>query len=216
MSETDPEVLRAEIARTRAELSGNVDALTETANPKNIADRQVTKVKSAARGVREHLMGAPDDPNDSGAVGDRVGAVTDRASGALGSVQDRASGAVDTITDTPRQVQRKARGNPLAAGLIAFGIGYLISSASPASEKEQEVASRLQDKAAPLTDKVREAASDAADRLREPAQEAVASIKDTATDAVANVKDQGTTAKDDVQGQVQDSAATIKDSRTTT
>ena len=52
MSETDPEVLRAEIARTRAELSDNVDTLTETANPKNIADRQVNKVKNAARGVK--------------------------------------------------------------------------------------------------------------------------------------------------------------------
>jgi hypothetical protein len=215
MSETDPEVLRAEIARTRAELSDNVDALTETANPKNIADRQVNKVKSAARGVREHLMGAPDDPADAGTLGERAGAVKDRASGALGSVQDGASGAVDTVTDTPRQVQQKTRGNPLAAGLIAFGVGYLISGAIPATQKEQQAASRLQDKAAPLTDKVREAASDVADRLREPAQEAVASIKDTATGAVANVKDQGVTAKDDVQGQVQDSAATVKDSRTT-
>ena len=35
MSQNDPEVLRAEIARTRAELSDNVDTLTETANPKN-------------------------------------------------------------------------------------------------------------------------------------------------------------------------------------
>ena len=160
-------------------------------------------------------MGAPDDPDDSGAVGDRVGAVTDRASGALGSVQDRASGAVDTVTDAPRQLQRKARGNPLAAGLIAFGIGYLISGAIPASAKEQQVASRLQDKAAPLTDKISEAASEVGERLREPAQQAATAVKDTATDAVANVKDQGTTAKDDVQGQVQDSAATIKDSRTT-
>ena len=74
MSETDPEVLRAEIARTRAELSDNVDALTETANPKNIADRQVNKVKSAARGVHEHLMGAPDDPDDAGTLGDRADA----------------------------------------------------------------------------------------------------------------------------------------------
>ena len=72
MSQNDPEVLRAEIARTRAELSDNVDTLTETANPKNIADRQVNKVKSAARGVREHLMGAPDDPYDSGTLGERA------------------------------------------------------------------------------------------------------------------------------------------------
>jgi hypothetical protein len=215
MSETDPEVLRAEIARTRAELSDNVDALTETANPKNIADRQVNKVKSAARGIREHLMGAPDDPADAGTLGEQAGAVKDRASGVLGSVQDGASGAVDTVTDAPRQVQRKTRGNPLAAGLIAFGVGYLIAGAIPATQKEQQVASRLQDKAAPLADKVQEAASEVADRLREPAQEAVASVKDTATDAVATVKDQSATAKDDVRGQVQDSAATVKDSRTT-
>ena len=214
MSETDPEVLRAEIARTRAELSDNVDTLTDTANPKNVANRQVDKVKSAARGVREHLMGAPDDPSDSGTLGERADTVKGTASGVLGSAQDRASGALDTVSDAPSQVQRKTRGNPLAAGLIAFGIGYLISSAIPSSEKEQEAASRLQEKAAPLTDKVRDAASDVADRLREPAQEAAASIKDTATDAVANVKDQGTTAKDDVQGQVRDSAGTVKDSTT--
>ena len=215
MSQNDPEVLRAEIARTRAELSDNVDTLTDTANPKNVANRQVDKVKSAARGVREHLMGAPDDPYDSGTLGERADTVKGTASGVLGSAQDRASGALDTVSDAPAQVQRKTRGNPLAAGLIAFGIGYLISSAIPSSEKEQEAASRLQEKAAPLTDKVRDAASDVADRLREPAQEAAASIKDTATDAVANVKDQGTTAKDDVQGQVRDSAGTVKDSTTT-
>ena len=44
MSQTHPEVLRAEIARTRAELSDNVDTLTDTANPKNIAHRQADKV----------------------------------------------------------------------------------------------------------------------------------------------------------------------------
>lgn len=215
MSQTDPEVLRAEIARTRAELSDNVDTLTDTANPKNIAHRQADKVKSAARGVREHLMGAPDDPYDSGTLGDRADAVKGRASGALGSAQDRASGALDTVSDAPAQVQRKTRGNPLAAGLIAFGIGYLISSAIPSSEKEQDAAVRLQEKAAPLTEKVSEAAGEVADRLREPAQKAAASVRTAATDAVANVKDEGVAARDDVQGQVRDSAGTVKDSSTT-
>ena len=221
MTQNDPEVLRAEIARTRAELSDNVDTLTDTANPKNIAHRQTNKVKSAARGVRDHLMGAPDDPHDSGTLGeradtvkDRADSVKDRASGALGSAQDRASGALDTVTDAPAQVQRRTRGNPLAAGLVAFGIGYLISSAIPSSEKEQHAASRLQDKAAPLTDKVRDAASEVADRLREPAQQAAASVKDAATDAVTHVKDEGTTARDDVQSQVRDSATTVKDTST--
>jgi ElaB/YqjD/DUF883 family membrane-anchored ribosome-binding protein len=214
MSQNDPEVLRAEIARTRAELSDNVDTLTDTANPKNIAHRQADKVKSAARGVREHLMGAPDDPYDSGALGDRADKVRGTASGVLGSAQDRATGALDTVSDAPRQVQRKTRGNPLAAGLIAFGIGYLISSAIPSSEKEQDAAARLQEKAAPLKEKVSEAASEVVDRLREPAQDAAASVKGAAGDAVAHVKDEGVTAREDVQGQVRDSATSVKDSST--
>ncbi len=210
MSQNDPEVLRAEIERTRAELSNNVDTLTDTANPKNIAHRQADKVKSAARGVREHLMGAPDDPYDAGTLGDRRDAVQDK----VGAVQDRAAGALDTVADAPAQAKRKTRGNPLAAGLIAFGVGYLISSAIPSSEREQEAASRLQEKAAPLKEKVSEAAGEVAERLREPAQAAAASVKDAATEAVSNVKDEGVSAKDDVQGQVRDSADTVKGSTT--
>ncbi len=114
----------------------------------------------------------------------------------------------------PRRCSARPAGNPLAAGLIAFGIGYLISSAIPSSEKEQEAASRLQEKAAPLKEKVSEAAGDVADRLREPAQQAAASVKGAASDAVAHVKDEGTSARDDVQGQVRDSATTVKDTTT--
>jgi len=213
MSQTDPEVLRAEIARTRAELSENVDTLTDTANPSNIAHRQVDKVKGAARGVREHLMGAPDDPTDSGTLGDTAGSVKDRAAGVVGSAQDKAGGALDSVGHAPQQLRSKARGNPLAAGLIAFGIGYLISSAIPSTEKEQDAVERLQEKAAPLADKLKEAGSEVADRLKGPAQEAAASVKETATDAVDHVKEQGAVAKDDVQSQVQDSKETVKDSR---
>jgi hypothetical protein len=208
MSQNDPEALRAEIARTRAELSDNVDTLADTANPKNIAHRQVDKVKSAAQGVREHLMGAPDDPYDSGTVGDRAGAIKD----GVGQVQDRAAGALDRVGDSPELVKRKARGNPLAAGLIAFGIGYLVSSAIPASQKEQDAAGKLQEKAAPVREKVSEAASELGDRLREPAQEAVASVKGAASDAAANVKEEGVAAKDDVQGQVNASKANVQGS----
>lgn len=208
MTQNDPEVLRAEIARTRAELSDNVDTLTETANPKNVANRQVDKVKSAAQGVREHLMGAPEDPYDSGTLGDRADAVKD----GVGHAQDRAAGALDRVGDAPQRVTRKARGNPLAAGLIAFGIGYLISGAIPASKQEQDAASRLQEKAAPLKEKVSEAASELGDRLREPAQDAVASVKETASNAAANVKEQGAAAKDDVQGQVNESKSNVQGS----
>lgn len=208
MTENNPEALRAEIARTRAELSDNVDTLTETANPKNIAHREADKVKSAARGVREHLMGAPDDPDDVGTLGERA----DTIRGRIGDAQDQAAGALNRAGDAPRQVKRKARGNPLAAGLIAFGIGYLISGAIPASQKEQDAANRLQEKAAPLKDKLSEAAGEIGERLRDPAQEAVMAVKDAAGDAATTVKEHGVAARDDVESQVNESKTTVQDS----
>jgi gas vesicle protein len=224
----DPDEIRADIERTRAELSDNVDALADTANPKNIARRQAGRVKGAARGAKEYIMGSPDDPDDSGRVGDaryavqdKAAAVTDKASeakyalqekasDAKYAVQDKASAVGDAVSSAPAQVKQRARGNPLAAGLIAFGAGLLVSGLIPSSEKEQQAASRLQEKAEPLKEKATEAAREVAENLREPAQEAVQSVKETATEGVQAVKEEGASAKQDVQDQLQDSKETVK------
>ena len=195
----DPDEIRADIERTRAELSYNVDSLADTANPKHIADRQVDKVKGAARGLRDKVMGSPDDPYDTGAVGD-----------AQTAVQDRASAVGDAVSDAPDRLKQKTRGNPLAAGLIAFGAGLLISSLIPSSQKEQQAVSELQQNLEPLKEKAVDAAKEIAGNLQEPAQQAAEQVKATATDAVANVKDDGAAAKDQVQGQAQDAKDTVQ------
>ena len=192
----DPDQIRADIERTRAELSNTVDSLTDTANPKNIANRQVDKVKGAARSVKDRVMGASDDPYDAGTLGD-----------ARAAVGDGASAVGDAVSDAPGQLKAKTKGNPLAAGVIAFGVGLLISSLIPSSHKEQQAVSSLQENLEPLKAKVTDAGKEMADNLREPAQQAAESIKATATDAVANVKDDGVAAKE----QVQDQAAQAKD-----
>lgn len=207
----DPDEIRADIERTRAELSANVDTLTDTANPKHIASRQVDKVKGAAVGIKEKIMGSPDDPSDSGSIGDAKGALQDRASDAKGALQDRASAVGDAVSDAPSQLKQKAKGNPLAAGVIAFGAGLLISSLIPSSQKEQDAVSGLQEKVEPLKEKATEAAKEIAGNLKEPAQQAAESVKATATDAVANVKDEGAAAKDQVQGQAQESKETVQE-----
>ncbi len=214
----DPDEIRADIERTRAELSDNVDALADTANPKNIAKRQATRVREAAVGAKEYIMGSSDDPYDSGrmgdakaAVSDRAAAVSDKASDAKYALQDKASAVGDAVSSAPAQVKQKARGNPLAAGLIAFGAGLLVSGLIPSSEKEQEAASRLQEKAEPLKEKATEAAREVTANLKEPAQEAVQSVKDTATEGVQAVKDEGAYAKQDVQDQLQDSKDTVRE-----
>ena len=195
----DPDQIRADIERTRAELSDNVDALTDTANPKNIANRQVDKVKDAARGVRDKVMGSPDDPYDTGSVGD-----------ARTAVQDRASKVGDAVSNAPGQLEQKARGNPLAAGLIAFGAGLLVSSLIPSSQREQQAVSQLQQNLEPLKEKAVDAAKEIAGNLQEPAQQAAQQVQATATEAVQNVKDEGVAGKDQVQDQAQQAKDTVQ------
>ena len=104
-------------------MSDNVDALADTANPKNIAKRQASRVKQAAVGVKEHIMGSSDDDTDSGRLGDAKYAVQDKAADAKYAVQDKAADAKyalqdkasavgDAVSNAPAQVKQKARGNP--------------------------------------------------------------------------------------------------------
>lgn len=170
-----PEEIRAEIDRTRAELGSDVDALAEKVTPSKIVGRQADKVRGA------------------------LGSVKDRVIGAADSAQGSASSTGDTLSDASHQAVDKAKGNPLAVGLIAFGVGWLAASLVPASTKEKELASQVKDAAQPLVHKATDAAKGVAENLREPAQDAVAAVKETATDAAQNVKSDAASAAADVK-----------------
>src|SRR5215211_1296176 len=116
----DPDEIRADIERTRAALSNDVDELAETVKPKNVAQRQVDKVKEAASNVKERVMGS----NDDDYSGSAVGTVTDSASSARDAVAGKAYAARDTVSEkaseargavsrAPMAVKQKAQGNPL-------------------------------------------------------------------------------------------------------
>ena len=189
----DPEVIRRDIEATRADLSRDVDALTEKVSPARVMERRVDRAKSAVGSVKEKVMGSQSNPADNGALG----TASDKATSVASSVGDAATAA-------PSAARQKTQGNPMAAGLIAFGAGWLISSLLPASEKEKQAASTVKDKASEhsdtLTAPLKEAAGNAKENLQGPAQDAVASVKDKATDAASTVKDEAASAKGDVAG----------------
>ncbi len=89
-------------------------------------------------GVRSAASQAAD--RVSGTASSAASSVQDAASSAAGTVQDAASTAADAVQQAPQAIRRQTRGNPLAAGLIAFGAGWLVSSLLPASRREQELA----------------------------------------------------------------------------
>src|SRR6476620_2408386 len=74
----DPEQIRRNIERTRAELSENVNALGDKVNPGSIAKRQVGRVRGAAVSVKDALLSRDSNPTDNGVAG----TVGDTVSGA--------------------------------------------------------------------------------------------------------------------------------------
>jgi len=116
----------------------------------------------------------------------------------------------DAVSNAPNAVARKVQGSPIAAGLIAFGAGLLVSSLLPASRVEQQAAEKVKDTAQPLVDDLTDTAKEVAGNLKEPAQQAMDEVKSTATDAAATVKDEASSAADDVKSQAQDSKETVQ------
>ena len=186
----DPEQIRREIERTRSELSDNVNALGDKVNPGSIAKRQVSRVRGAATSVKEAVLGSASDAADSG--------------------QQVATTMGEAVSNAPNAVARKAQGSPIAAGLIAFGAGLLVSSLLPASKVEQQAAEKVKDTAQPMVDNLTETAKEVAGNLKEPAQQAVEEVKSTTTDAAATIKDEATSAAYDVKSQAQDSKDTVQ------
>ncbi|MET4592234.1 DUF3618 domain-containing protein [Arthrobacter sp. 754] len=195
----NPDAIRSDIEATRARLGTNVDAVADKVTPSNIVHRQTDKVtgavKDAVFGVKEKVMGAADDASTR--VHSGVHSGTDGAGTALHD-------AGHAIGEAPAQVKARTQGNPLAAGLVAFGAGMLISSLIPASTKEREAADALKTAAEPMTTELTEAAKDMAEGLKEPAREAMENVKATATDAAEHVKAEGQVAAADVKDRATD------------
>jgi len=214
---TDPDQIRSEIDQTQRELSADVDALTEKISPPRIMERRVRRTRVAMTNVRDKIMGSTSDAyQTAGSTASGMGqSVSDRASAARDSAAEVASSAADTVRSAPDTVRRRAAGNPLAAGLIAFGAGMLLSSLLPASEPEQQVATQVKDFATeqgrPVAQQLGEAGQQAAQELRESAQQRAESVKQTAADAASTVKDEAQSAASDVKGQAQESAGRVRD-----
>jgi hypothetical protein len=201
---SSPEQIQRDIEGTRQSLSADVDRLTEKVSPGRVVSRRVDRVKSTATTLKEHVMGSMPDTDSLRSAGSTAGSgvssATEAVSGAASSVGDAVSGLGSAAASAPQAVRQQTQGNPLAAGLVAFGVGMLISSLAPATQKEQELASQAEQKAlGPLQDKAQEVASE----LQGPAQEAAQQIKEVATQAATDTADQAKSAAEDVKAPLQ-------------
>jgi gas vesicle protein len=121
-------------------------------------------------------------------------------------VGDAASGAVV-------QVRQQAEGNPLAAGLVAFGVGWLVSSLLPATEAEQRATRRAVEAAKEqgVVDQAKQVAQDVGSHMQDQAQQAAQQVKDKAQDATETVKQEAQSATQDVKQTATGAAQDVRD-----
>jgi uncharacterized protein DUF3618 len=181
-----PEQIERDIENTRHNLSNDVERLDEKVSPGRVVGRRVDRVKTSATSMKDRVMGSM--PS------------TDGAGSQLSSAKDAMGSAASSIGDAPQVARRQAQGNPLAAGLIAFGIGMLVSSLAPVSEPEKQLAAQAEDKAKePIQQQAHEVASELAESAKESAQQ----LKHTASHAAGQTVDQAKSAADDVREPLQ-------------
>lgn len=190
---SNPDEIREDIERTRADLGQDVDALADKVNPSKIVDRKTRRVRRGFTTLKEKVMGVADDAGGS-------------AHDAMSHVGDAAHHAGDAVKDAPHKVASTTRGNPIAVGLIAFGVGWLAASLIPSSRAEQQVADKAKEAAGPLVDQVKEVAQETAEHLKEPAKDAAEAVKERAADAAHTVADEGKAAASDVKDEAQQAA----------
>jgi len=193
---SSPEEIQAQIERTRNELSGDVDRLADKVSPSAAVSRQVDKVKGRGTALKDRVLGSADDSSGLRGAGDSVGSAAGSARDAAGSARDAAAGA-------PQKVRQQAQGNPLGAGLVAFGIGLVLGSLAPASNAEQQLASAAEGKARQLAEPAKQVGQDMAEQLKPAVQGAVEEVRSTAQDAAQTTTEQAKSAKDDVQAPLQ-------------
>ncbi|HEY0937196.1 MAG TPA: DUF3618 domain-containing protein [Trebonia sp.] len=212
---SDPDQIRSNIEQTQANLSADVDALAEKVTPSRIVDRRVQQTRSAVTSLKDSIMGTTADTTStiSGAAGSAAGSAKDAAASAKDTLAAKASSAADLASSAPEQARRRTRGNPLAAGLVAFGAGWLLSSLLPATAPEQQAAAQVKDlameKGKPLAQELGQAGQDAAQQLRDSAQQRAQSVKETATDAASTVAGEAQSQASDVASHAQDAKGKV-------
>jgi ElaB/YqjD/DUF883 family membrane-anchored ribosome-binding protein len=185
----------ADIEATRADLTRNIDELSDKVSPQRVVERRKEAARNSLSSVRDKIMGSADTSKGHDSAGSRM---SGSASDAAASVKGSAQSAVGTLEST-------TAGNPLVAGAVAFGAGMLIGALLPASEKEQQAAARLVDSAKehgqPLIDEAKSVGQEIGQDLGNSASEAAEKVKSQAQDSAETVKSEGQSSANEVKDQ---------------
>lgn len=109
------------------------------------------------------------------------------------NVKDRMMGVEEdvasAVSGAARMPIERTRGNPIAIGVIVFGIGWLAGSLLPMGDRERMATQRAMKAAEPLRSEAMQAAGELADGMREPLQQAAEQLTQSATESAQHLSE---------------------------
>jgi hypothetical protein len=143
-------------------MSTTLDAIG--ARPTQMVDTGKRRIGQWVQSARLGVMGAPGIEGPAGAGTDRPG-------------------------DGPGVAAPQPQGNPLAAGIIVFGVGLLVGSLLPPTKVEQKGLSAMADIAEPALGAATQAASELGRGLQKSTEQAAGQLSEVLTDAGQGIVD---------------------------
>ncbi len=203
----DTDQLRQQIHERRSSIAGTVDQIENRVSPARIAARRTTRLRRRLTDVADSIFGndEPDyddhrRPMPRSAADDDHQSSTGRSTTRDGTDEDPSRiDQLQGFAPSPDDVRRRARGNPVAAGLISFGAGLLLGSVIPASRRERQIAQQAEPQ---LRSVAREAAASGqtvASALQGHAESAAGDLKSSAADHARELKSEASSAASDVK-----------------
>lgn len=206
------EAIRDDIAQTRSEMSGTIDAIQDRLDPDRLKEEAKAQVREQ---VQEHVQEAKD----------AVRGAT------IGKVEDMARNVGDTATEARSTLMETIKQNPLPAALVGLGLGWLWMNRQtpPATryyapgtagyqdwgayggrarldERDQDTpVDRARDKAGRVGDRVGATASDMADQV----QDTAGRLAGQAGDTVGNLTNQAQEMAGNLAGQAQETMGNL-------
>ena len=221
--------LRDQIEARRERMGGTVDAIEDRVTPGRVIERQQARVGQRWQSLRERVMGSSEpeyystaasysydeqsgsDQSAADQAKQKANALADSAQSTAQDLKAGASDALSTAKDAPQIARQKTEGNPLAAGAIAFGLGALFGSLSPASQIEKDAVARIEPQIKDTADQLRERATDVASNVQSEAQGKVEDLKSSAQESADAVKGEAQSAAQDVKSTAKSEAQDVKD-----
>jgi hypothetical protein len=163
--------LRYEAGNQRDRMGDTLDAIGDRLSPERMVERRKAAVGQRFRSVTESIMGSPDYREP---VTNRMRA---QAGGAMQSASETAQSVGARMQHAPEALAEQTSGNPVAAGLVAFGAGVLLATAFPSSRTERRLVGEAKPQLQQAAEQLKGAGVEAGTNVRGRAVESAEDVR---------------------------------------